>query len=195
MIPLLAASVAGCNSHPLTDYRQLDKAGMWSSGLEELKKLNVNDAEVGQLITLKNSGLGDDMCVALVSAAHNHHHPFNSASAARSLNSAGFSDDQILAIAKNDQLDSLSGDAVMLRLIGLSDPTVQLLLQRRIKGIPTLSSAEIGRLKNTQLSEREIVARVENGMTDAQADAEASVRERDIAHHGTGFVHAHGRRR
>jgi hypothetical protein len=83
----------------------------------------------------------------------------------------------------------------MLRLIGLSDPTVQLLLQRRIKGIPTLSSAEIGRLKNTQLSEREIVARVENGMTDAQADAEASVRERDIAHHGTGFVHAHGRRR
>jgi hypothetical protein len=195
MIPLLAASVAGCNSHPLTDYRQLDKAGMWSSGLEELKKLNVNDAEVGQLITLKNSGLGDDMCVALVSAAHNHHHPFNSASAARSLNSAGFSDDQILAIAKNDQLDSLSGDAVMLRLIGLSDPTVQLLLQRRMKGIPTLSSAEIGRLKNTQLSEREIVARVENGMTDAQADAEASVRERDIAHHGTGFVHAHGRRR
>lgn len=195
MIPLLAASVAGCNSHPLTDYRQLDKAGMWSSGLEELKKLNVNDAEVGQLITLKNSGLGDDMCVALVSAAHNHHHPFNSASAARSLNSAGFSDDQILAIAKNDQLDSLSGDAVMLRLIGLSEPTVQLLLQRRMKGIPTLSSAEIGRLKNTQLSEREIVARVENGMTDAQADAEASVRERDIAHHGTGFVHAHGRRR
>jgi hypothetical protein len=195
MIPLLAASVAGCNSHPLTDYRQLDKAGMWSSGLEELKKLNVNDAEVGQLITLKNSGLGDDMCVALVSAAHNHHHPFNSASAARSLNSAGFSDDQILAIAKNDQLDSLSGDAVMLRLIGLSDPTVQLLLQRRMKGIPTLSSAEIGRLKNTQLSEREIVARVESGMTDAQADAEASVRERDIAHHGTGFVHAHGRRR
>src|ERR1041385_1897158 len=77
MIPLLAASVAGCNSHPLIDYRQLDKAGMWSSGLEELKKLNVNDAEVGQLITLKNSGLGDDMCVALVSAAHNHHHPFN----------------------------------------------------------------------------------------------------------------------
>ena len=195
MIPLLAASVAGCNSHPLTDYRQLDKAGMWSSGLEELKKLNVNDAEVGQLITLKNSGLGDDMCVALVSAAHNHHHPFNSASAARSLNSAGFSDDQILAIAKNDQLDSLSGDAVMLRLIGLSDPTVQLLLQRRMKGIPTLSSAEIGRLKNTQLSEREIVARVENGMTDAQADAEASVRERNMAHHGTGFVHAHGRRR
>jgi hypothetical protein len=194
-IVLLAAFAAGCNSHPLTDYRQLDKAGMWSSGLEELKKLNVSDAEVAQLITLKNSGLGDDMCVALVSAAHQHQHPFNSAPAARSLNAAGFSDDQILAIAKNDQLDSLSGDAVMLRLIGLSDFTVQLLLQRRMKGIPTLSGAEIGRLKNTELSEREIVARIENGMTDAQADAEASAREKALAHHGTGFVHARGRRR
>jgi hypothetical protein len=174
---LLPALFAGCNSHPLTDYRQLDKAGMWSSGLEDLKKLNVSDSEVTQL----------------VSAAHAHQHPFTSAAAAKSLNSAGFTDDQILAIAKNDQLDTLSGDAVMLRLIGLTDSTVQLLLQRRMNGLPTMSSAEIGRLKNTELSEREILARIESGMTDAQADAEASARERAFAHSGTGFVRAHAR--
>ncbi len=168
---------------------------MWSSGLEDLKKLNVSDAEVNQLVALKNSGVSDEVCVQLVAAAHDHHHPFTSAAAAKSLNSAGFTDDQILAIAKNDQLDSLSGDAVMLRLIGLSDSTVQVLLQRRMKGLPTLSSAEIGRLKNTELSEREIVARIQTGMTDAQADAEAAAREKAFAHSGTGFVRAHGRRR
>ena len=168
---------------------------MWSSSLEDLKKLNVSDAEVAQLVALKNSGVSDDMCVALVSAAHVHKHPFTSAAAAKNLNGAGFGDEQILAIANSDQLDALSGNAVMLRLIGLSDPTVQMLLQRRMKGLPTLSSAEIGRLKNTQLSEKEIVARIQNGMTDAQADAEASARENALVHSGTGFVRARGRRR
>jgi len=192
---LLLPALAGCKSHPLTDYRALDKAGMWSSGLEELKKLNVSDAEVAQLVSMKSAGVSDDMCVALVSAAHEHQHPFASAEAARSLNGAGFNDDQILAIAKNDKLDTLSGYAVMLRLIGLSDATVQLLLQRRMNGLPTLSSAEIGRLKNTQLSEREILARIQNGMTDQQADAEASAREKAQAHSGVGFVHPRGRRR
>jgi len=192
---LLSILLAGCKSHPLTDYRPLDKAGMWTSGLEDLKKLDVSDSEVAQLVALKNAGVSDDMCIALVGAAHAHQHPFASAAAAKSLNGAGFKDDQILAIAKSDKLDTLSGDAVMLRLIGLSDSAVQTLLQRRINGLPTLSSAEIARLKNTQLSEREILARIQNGMTDEQADAEATARERAQAHSGVGFVHPRGRRR
>lgn len=191
----LPAILAGCNSHPMTDYRALDKAGMWTSGMAELRKLNVSDAEVTQLVALKNAGLDDGMCVALVAAAHSHQHPFTSAESAKKLNSAGYTDEQILAMAKNDKLDALSGDAVMLRLIGLADSNVQMLLQRRMKGLPTLSSAEIARLKNTELSEKEIIARIENGMTDDQADAEASAREKARAHSGTGFVRTRARRR
>lgn len=193
MVVLLGA-LAGCKSHPLTDYRPLDQAGMWSSSMEDLKKLDVNDAEIAQVVALKHAGVNDDMCVSLVQAAHDHHHAFASAAAASSLNGAGFNDEQILAIARNDQLDSLSGDAVMLRLVGLSDPTVEWILQRRMKGLPTISGAEIGRLKNTGLTEREIIARIENGMTDSQADAEAFAREKARAHAGTGFVRVRGRR-
>jgi len=189
-----AALLAGCKSNPLIDYRPLDKAGMWSSSMEDLKKLNVSNAEIAQLVSLKNAGVSDDMCVSLVQTAHHHQHPFASAASAASLNRAGFTDDQILAIARNDQLDTLSGDAVMLRLVGLSDSTVQSILRRRMKGLTTLSSAEIGRLKNTGLNEKEILARIENGMTDPQADAEASAREKARAHSGTGFVRVHGRR-
>ena len=195
VLALLPVLCIGCNSHPLTDYRPLDKAGMWSGGMAELRKLNTTDAEISQVVILKNAGVSDDICVALVTAAHAHHHPFSSAESAKSLNGAGFTDEQILAFAKGDQLDTLSPDAVMLRLIGLSDPTVQKLLQRRMHGLPTLSSTEIGRLKNTGLSEKEIMARVENGMTDAQADAEAAAREKSRNHNGTGFVRVHGRRR
>lgn len=194
MVLLLSAVLAGCKSHPLTDYRPLDQAGMWSSSMQDLKKLSISDSEVAQLVALKKAGVSDEMCVSLVQTAHDHLHPFASAASASSLNRAGFSDNQILEIAHNDQLDSISGDAVMLRLIGLSDPTIQLILQRRMKKLTTLSSAEIGRLKNTGLSEKEIVARIQNGMTDAQADAEAAAREHARAHSGTGFVRVHGRR-
>src|SRR5262245_48463294 len=195
MLLLLPALLAGCKSHPLTDYRPLDKVGMWSSSMQDLKKLNVNDAEVAQLVLLKNAGVSDEMCISLVQAAHDRQHPFASAASAASLNRAGFSDEQILVIARNDQLDRLSGDAVMLRLIGLTDSTVQMILQRRMKGLTAMSSAQIGRLKNTGLSEKEIVARIQSGMTDAQADTEAAAREKARAHSGTGFVRVHGRRR
>jgi hypothetical protein len=194
-ILVLAGSLAGCQSHPLADYRPLDKAGMWSGNLQEMRKLNPSDAEIAQVVALKDAGVSDELCLGLVDAAHAHQHPFANAAAAKSLNGANFADEQILAIAKNDQLDTISTDAVMLRLIGLSDPMIQILLQRRMKGLPTLSSAQIGRLKNTQLSEKEIMARIEHGMTDAQADAEASAREKGRAHSGTGFVRVHGRRR
>lgn len=190
----LLGALAGCKSHPLTNYRPLDQAGMWSSSMEDLKKLDVTDAEIAQVVALKHAGVKDEMCVSLVQAAHDHHHPFVSAAAASSLNGAGFNDQQILAIARNDQLDSLSGDAVMLRLVGLSDSTVEWILQRRMKGFSTISGAEIGRLKNTGLTEKEIIARIENGMTDAQADAEAFAREKARAHAGTGFVRVRGRR-
>jgi len=41
----------GCKQHMLTDYRPLDQAGMWSSGLEQLKKLNTSDFEVAHRIS------------------------------------------------------------------------------------------------------------------------------------------------
>src|SRR5712664_3917394 len=155
--------VGGCDKHPLTDYRPLDKAGMWSSNVELLKKLNTSDAEVAQLVRMKQAGMSDDTCVALVTNARQHQHPFTSADAAVNLARAGYTEPVILEIAKIDQLDIISGDAVMLRLVGLSDSAVDLILHRRLKGQPTMSSAEIGRLKNTGLTEKQILERINQG--------------------------------
>ncbi len=186
--------VSGCDEHPLTDYRPLDQAGMWSSNVEQLKTLNTSDAEVAQLVKLKQAGIGDDACVTLISDAHQHHRLFTSADSAVNLAHAGYSETLILEIAKTDQLDSISGDAVMLRLVGLTDHAVDLILHRRLRGQHTLSSAEIGRLKNTGLTENQILERINQGMTDAQADREAAAREAARNHSGTGFVRLHGRK-
>ncbi len=192
LVVLLRTS--GCDKHPLTDYRPLDQAGMWSSNVEDLKKLNTSDNEVAQLVKLKQAGVTDDTCVTLVTDAHQHEHPFGSADSAVSLARAGYAEPVILEIAKVDQLDIISTDAVMLRLVGLSDPAVDLILHRRLKGQRTMSSAEIGRLKNTGLTEKQILERINQGETDAQADREAASREAKRNHSGTDFKRVRGRR-
>jgi hypothetical protein len=195
LLPGLCVLVAGgCKQHLLTDYRPLDQAGMSSGEVEQLKTLNVSDAEVPQIVKLKSSGISDDSCVALVSIAHQHQHLFTSADSTASLAGAGYSETQILAIARTDHLDSLSSEAVTLRLIGLSNTTVQFLLDRHLQGVPTLSSGEISRLKNTGLTEPQILERIKEGMTDEQADAEIAKREALRNHANTGFVRVHGRR-
>jgi hypothetical protein len=191
---LVLFRMGGCHQHPLTDYRPLDQAGMWSSNVEQLKTLNTSDMEVVQLVRLKQAGISDDVCVTLITEAHRRQHLFTSADSAVNLSRAGYSEPVILEIAKTDQLDIISGDAVMLRLVGLSDPAVDLILHRRLKGQPTMSSAEIGRLKNTGLTEKQILERINQGMTDAAADKEASLREAVRNHANTGFVRTRGRR-
>ena len=186
--------ISGCDRHPLTDYRPLDQAGMFSSNVEQLKTLNTSDVEVVQLVKLKQAGISDDSCVMLITDARDHHRLFTSADSAVNLAHAGYSENVILEIAKVDQLDIISGDAVMLRLVGLSDRSVDVILHRRMQGQPTMSSAEIGRLKNTGLTEKQIMERINQGMTDAQADKEAALREATRNHSGTGFVRLRGRR-
>ena len=194
---LLGACVllaGGCHQHPLTDYRPLDQAGMWSSGLEQLKKLNTSDSEVAQLVKVKQARLSDDTCVALVAAAHERKHPFVSGDSTANLAGAGYSEAEILEIGRADKLDSISDDAVTLRLIGLSDNFVQIVLRRHLQGLRTISSPEIARLKNTGLTEKQILERINSGMTDAQADREIAVREATRNNSGTGFSRVRGRK-
>jgi hypothetical protein len=191
----LLFSLDGCSHHLLTDYRPLVKAGMSSASIEHLKKLDTSDAETLQLVSAKQSGITDETCVALVSNAHDRRRSFASAEAVNSLAGAGFAESQILQIARVDKLDTMSTDAVTLRLIGLSDSTVQTLLQRYIQDQATLSSGEIARLKNVGLTEKDILERINHGMTDEQAEKEVQERETARNHYGTGFVHVRGRRR
>lgn len=186
--------LVGCHQHPLTDYRPLDQVGMWSSNIEQLKGLNASDQEVAQVIKLKNAGISDDTCVELVSTAHAHKILFTSADSAASLAGAGFSEQQIIDIAHVGQLDAISFDAVTLKLIGLSESTVQLILHRHLTGQPVMASAEISELKNTGLSERQILERINAGMTDEQAKKEIETRERIRDHSNTSFVRVRGRK-
>lgn len=187
--------LAGCQKQAQTDYSSLDQSGMWSSSLDELKKYNVDDGEIAQLTKLKQAGASDDLCLALLKAARDHHHEFTSAEAAIDLSRAGYNDSQILEMAQADQIDILSGEAITLKLIGLSNTAVQTIIHRRIQGLPTLTSEQIGRLKNTAMSEKQILEFINQGYPNDKVEAFIAQREAVRNHSNTGFVRVRGRRR
>jgi hypothetical protein len=194
LLGVCALLLSGCQKHALTDYSALDQSGMWSSTLDEVKALKPSDLEIAQLTKLKHAGAADDLCLALLKAARSHNHEFSSGDAAMDLSRAGYTDAQILEMAQSDQIDILSGEAVTLKLIGLSNATVQEIIHRRIQGLPTLTSEQIGQLKNTAMSEKQILDVVNKGLSDQQAEALIAQREAARDHANTGFVRVHGRR-
>ena len=194
LLGVCALLLVGCKKHPATDYTALDQSGMWSSSLDELKNLKPSDLEIAQLTKLKHAGASDDLCLALLKAARVHNHEFSSADAAMDLSRAGYTDPEILVMAQADQLDILSGEAVTLKLIGLTNPTIQTIIHRRIQGLPTLTGEQIGRLKNTGMSEKQILEVVDKGLSDQQAEAFITQREAVRNHSNTGFVRVRGRR-
>jgi hypothetical protein len=187
--------LCGCEKKPKRDYSALDQSGMYSTTIDELKALNVTDPEVVQLAKLKQVGASDELCMSLFKAAHSHNHDFSSGQSAVQLSRAGYSDAQILEMAQSDQIDLLSGEAITLKLIGLSNPTIQEIIHRRIQGLPTLTSEQIGRLKNTGMSEKQILDTIDKGLSDEEAEKLITQREASRNHANTDFVRNQGRRR
>jgi hypothetical protein len=185
--------LAGCEKKHQTDYSPLD--AMYSSSLDELKKLKVTELEIAQLGKLKQAGASDELCLSLFKTARAHGHDFTSGEAAINLSQAGYSDTQIQEMAESDQIDLLSGEAITLKLIGLSNPTVQEIVHRRIQGLPTMTSEQIGRLKNIAMSEKQILVMVDSGLTGDDADRKIAQLEASRNHSNTSFVRNQGRRR
>jgi hypothetical protein len=71
---------------------------------------------------------------------------------------------------------------------------VQEIMHRRMQGLPTLTSEQIGRLKNTGMSEKQILEVIARGLDGAQAEAFVAQREASRNHSNTGFVRTRGRR-
>jgi alkylhydroperoxidase family enzyme len=168
---------------------------MWSTSLDELKKLKASDLEISQLTKLKRAGASDDLCLSLLKAARAHHHEFSNGDAAVDLSRAGYSDAEILEMAQSDEIDVLSVEAVTLKLVGLTNPTIQTIMHRRIQGLPTLTSEQIGRLKNTGMSEKQILEFINQGLSQQQAELLIAQREAVRNHAHTGFVRVQGRKR
>jgi hypothetical protein len=167
---------------------------MYPTTIDELKKLKVTDPEVVQLVKLKQAGASDEFCMSMFKVARSRNLDFVSGESAVRLSQAGYSDAQILEMAQSGQIDLLSGEAITLKLIGLPIRPSRKLFIAAFR-VSTLTSAQIGRLKNTGMSEKQILDLIDQGLSGKEAERQIAQREASRNHSNTNFVRVKGRRR
>ena len=174
---------------------QADQAvqmAMWLDSVPDLKTLGVSNAEIGELSKAHEAGLSDPATVVLIKYARQRQQPFADGQPIANLLRAGSSEETVLELARLNQLGIWAGQAAAMRLTGLSDKIILAVAQRRSQGLPVLSGEKLGELKNTGVSDAEILGMVQKGTS--EKDASGFIAQRERAAGGHRFVyqtHAH----
>ena len=190
---LAVVALTGCKKLHLTDLAPLGQAGMYFADVEQLRQLGVSDTEVAQLVSARQAGVTDGTCIELVRIVHMRHRLFTDGQAVAGLVHAGIEENTVLELARLDQLGLWSGEALALRLSGLSDSVILAVARRRAAAQPVLSGAKVAALKNAGLSEAQILIDINGGIGDDQADR--IIAQRNYAAGGHSFVRQGQRRR
>lgn len=194
-LALATVSVLGCKRFQRVDTRPLDQAGMWFRSVEELRGLKITDAEVPELVQVRQAGISDEGCIELVRIARGRKESFASGEAITGLRRAGVGESTVVELARLNQLGAWAVEARIVRLAGFSDQVLLSVARRRAAAQPVPSGASLARLKNSGLSEAQILTLVQRGVNDAQAEEIIAARRRAAG--GTTFVRQprHWRRR
>ena len=190
---LVLFAVTGCSNARHTDTTPLDQGGVYFQGVEQLRQFKISNSEVQQLVTARGAGLDDASCIELVRIARAHQQSFAAGDTVAGLLGAGFKQDSVLTLARLGQLESWAGEAQALHLSGLSDDVILSVAKRRGAGQPVLSSRKIVDLQNVGLSQTELIAEINRGASDT--DADDIIMRRNYYAGGHTFVHQRGMRR
>ena len=187
-------TLSACNHGQLADAAPLDHAGMGFNSIENLKGLNVSNAEIGELTTAHQAGLTDPSTVVLIKLARDHKQQFVDGQSVANLLNAGSSEQTVLELARLNQLGIWAGEAQAMRLAGLSDKIILAVAERRSKGLPVLSGGKLGELKNAGASDALILEMVQRG--DSEQTASNYIAQRNRAAGGHNFVfQGHGHKK
>jgi hypothetical protein len=183
-----------CKRAEQSDTAALDQAGMWFNSVGELRTLNVSNAEIAELVKVRQAGLSDLSCINMIKLARSRKKPFTDGQAIADLLSAGSSEQTVLELAHLNQLGLWAGQARALRLVGLSDNVILAVARRRAQNLPVLSGETLGELKNAGASDAVIQDMVQKGVTEKEASYYIAQRQRAAGGHG--FVYqGRGRRK
>jgi hypothetical protein len=167
---LLAVSFSECKRLEYVSTQPLDDVGFTYSVIQDLRRLDINNAEVSELVKAKNGGISEQACVDLVKVERDRKQRFSSGADLAQLRSAGVGDPALVELLRLNQLGSWIGEAEAIRLAGISDRVVLAVAHRRAEGKPALSGGSLTKMKNAGLSEPTIYELTVRGLTDTEAE-------------------------
>ncbi len=193
---VLAASLlllAGCSKLRPTNMTPLDAAGMHPNSIERLHQYQINDDEVQQLLIAGRGGMSEEGCVELIRMARSRQSVFAEGDVIAGLLGAGMRESSVIELVRLGQLTPFAGEAAAMRLAGISDDVVLDVARHRAKGQAVVGGARLAELRDAGYSNAELVAAVDRGITDRQANE--IIARHNYAVGGHRFVRQHGRRR
>ena len=152
------------------DTKPLDQAGVSYSTIQNFQELAVSEDEVAQIVKARSGGISDRVCLELLKLARSRGAPFAEGFAAANLRSAGMGEENILELGRLNHMGVWAGEAHALLLAGFRESTVMELARRRAKGLPTMNSPSLAKLRNAGYSEDRILDAIRNGVTDSEVD-------------------------
>ena len=164
-----AVCLSGCQSFDYVSTRPLDEAGFGYSSIQDLRALDLNKAEVAELVKAKSGGVAEQTCIDLLREARSRKQRFTTGAEVSQLRSAGVGDSAILELVRLNQLGPWTGDSEAISLAGISDRVVVAVARRRSVGKVVLSGASLTRLKNAGVGEPALYELAMRGITDADA--------------------------
>lgn len=179
LVPALAILLlSGCHRVAQLDTTALDTSGMGFQAIQSLRGMDITKDEVAQVIDAKQAGLSDEDCVSLVHLARQRKEPFHSGDDVAQLLRAGVSESAIMQLAGLNQMGAWSGEAVAMRLAGLSDQIILEEAHRRSGGLAVLSGASLAEFKNAGMREATLLQLVRRGVPDSEASTIILLRRR-----------------
>lgn len=166
-IALASLCLWGCQRK--ADTKPLDQAGVRFTVIEKLGKMNVTNDEVAQVVKAREAGLHDDNCLELVHLARARGSEFNDGDSVVTLAGVQFTEDEVMELARLNQLGLWIGEVQAMRFAGVNKPVILALARARARSRPVPSGPNIVRMQDAGLSDEEMIELVARGFTDAQA--------------------------
>jgi hypothetical protein len=168
----------GCHRMKQLDTTALDNSGMNFTTIQTLRSLDVTNDEVTEILAARQGGLSDDDCIALVRLARSRKEPFQHGDDIAQLLRAGISEPTVMQLAQLHQIGLWSGEALVMRLAGLSDQIILEEAHRRSEGRAVLSGASLANFKNAGMREATLLQLVRRGVPDNEAPTIIALRRR-----------------
>jgi len=170
---LLAAAMAAaaCRRLEYVSMKPLDDVGFSFTSEQQIEQLDPTKEEVAELVKAVKGGLSESACVDLVRIARGQKRHFAEGDLVASLHTARISDPAILELARLRQVEKWSGEAVAIRLTGISDRVIVAVAGHRAAGQPVPGGASLAHLKDAGVSEETMIELLNRGLTDAYADS------------------------
>jgi hypothetical protein len=168
---LLGLFIGGCKHVQPLDTKPLYASGLGYDASKKLEAQGITPAEIAEIAKVRGAGMSDDGCLQVFQISRARGEKFTTGDGVAGLIRAGMREQDVLELARMNQLGLGAGELQAMRLAGLSDAIILEVARHHAAGKPALSGASLASMKNAGLRESTLYQLARRGVPDSQTGA------------------------